>query len=116
MTTTRSKAPEIPNPTYPNGGYPTKGRKIGPAWQDAWRVLEKANGFLDGKVLSEKVAPRHDLSPSTLVAILSRAEKAGLLVKEMRPVQIEISRPAKDGGEPRSTPAMRVRAFYRITP
>jgi hypothetical protein len=110
MTITHTKAPDIPNPSYPNGGYPTKGRKIGPAWQAAWRAMEKAGDFLDGKELSEKIAPKHDLSPQTLVAILSRAEVAGLLVKEPRPVEVSITRTSG------TTVGHRTRVFYRIKP
>ena len=95
------RAPDIPNPTWPNGGYPSKGKKLGPAWEAIWRRLSRTPGeFLDGRELATKVAERHDLSPNTLVAVLSRAAAAGLLDKEGRSVQT--------GRGPRT------RTFYRI--
>lgn len=98
--TTHTKAPDIPNPAYPNGGYPTGGEKLGPAWSAIWLKLNRATDHLDGRVLADSVAPEHDLAPATLVALLSRAAKAGVLEKELRPVQ--------------STRGARERAFYRI--
>ena len=46
------------------------------------------------------MAPKHDLAPATLVALLSRAAKAGILEKDHRPVQ--------------SKRGTRSRTFYRI--
>jgi hypothetical protein len=102
MTITRTKAPDIPNPAYPRGGYPQTGR-VGPAWAAMWKALETATAAgraLDGKELAEKLAPKHDLSAQTLTAILSRAAVAGILSKESKPVM------SKRGN--------RNRTFYRI--
>lgn len=93
-------APDIPNPAYPRGGYPTGGAKLGPAWAEIWKRLSNADDYLDGRILADKVALRHDLAPATLVALLSRAAKADVLAKELRPV--------KSGRGTRS------RTFYRI--
>jgi hypothetical protein len=93
-------APDIPNSAYPRGGYPTKGAKLGPAWSAIWRKLSKAEDFLDGRELADQVAAKYDLAPATLVALLSRAAKAGVLDKELRPVQ--------------TTRGTRDRTFYRI--
>lgn len=72
-------------------GYPSKGKKLGPAWRRLWAELDKASmgpdPFLDGRVLADEVAPDYGLSSNTLVALLSRAAKAGLLNKEARPVE-----------------------------
>ncbi len=72
-------------------GYPSNGAKLGPAWSALWAELSKANRrkdtFLDGRVLADEVAPDYGLDPSTLVALLSRAAKAGLLTREGRSVQ-----------------------------
>jgi hypothetical protein len=72
-------------------GYPSNGTKLGPAWRAVWAELDKASQttdpFLDGRVLADNVAPDYGLSPATLVALLSRAAKAGLLNKEARPVE-----------------------------
>jgi hypothetical protein len=97
---TQTDAPDIPNPAYPKGGYPTKGAKLGPAWRDIWKRLAKDGGFLDGRELSDAVAPKHDLAPATLVGLMGRAAAAGILAKEQRPVQ--------------SKRGTRMRTFYRI--
>lgn len=100
MKTLHTTAPDIPNPAYPKGGYPTKGERLGPAWASLWRALERAEDGLDGKELTDKVAKKADLAPTTLVNLLGRAAKAGLLTKEFRPVK--------------TTRGLRNRAFYRI--
>lgn len=102
MTTTRTRitAPDIPNPAYPKGGYPTKGKRLGPAWSALWLALERADDGLDGKELTDKVAKQASLAPATLVNLLSRAARADLLTKEFRTVQ--------------TTRGKRNRAFYRI--
>lgn len=86
-------APEI------TPGYPYK-RRLYPAWQEVWDRLREADGSLDGRELSDQVAPAHGLEPATLVGVLSRAAAAGLLEREQRPV--------------RSTRGVRSRTFYRI--
>lgn len=72
-------------------GYPSRGPKLGPAWTALWSHLLTASRtsdpFLDGQELSTEVAPDYGLAPSTLVALLSRAAKAGVLTREGRPVQ-----------------------------
>lgn len=71
-------------------GYPSNGAKLGPAWRAVWTELDKASRtqdpFLDGRELADTVAPDYGLAPATLVALLSRAAKAGLLNKESRSV------------------------------
>lgn len=99
--TTYTKAPDIPNPAWPKGGYPSKGKRLGPAWDAIWRALERSPVTpLDGKELADKVAAKTELAPATLVALLSRAAAAGILTKEGREVQT--------GRGPRT------RMFYRI--
>ena len=90
-------------------GYPSNGAKLGPAWKDVWRTLGLINDFTDGRALAGGIAPEHDLSPSTLVALLSRAAKAGLLDRESRSVGIQIRLP--DGTTRASS---RKRTHYRI--
>lgn len=72
-------------------GYPSNGTKLGPAWRALWAELDKASRtpdpFLDGRDLADNVAPDYGLAPATLVALLSRAAKAGLLNKTSRPVE-----------------------------
>jgi hypothetical protein len=67
-------------------GYPSNGAKLGPAWSAIWRALARADDALDGRELAAKVAPKYELAPATLVALISRAAKAGLLDREPRPV------------------------------
>lgn len=96
----------VPAPDFPGGrykqdtGYPSQGKKLGPAWQEIWDRLRYAPDALDGRELADQVAPRHDLAPATLVALISRAAKAGVLTREPRPVK--------------SGRGQRTRTFYRI--
>lgn len=75
------KAPDL------TPGYPSNGAKLGPAWNAVWRALERAGDFRDGRVLADRIAPKYELEPATLVALMSRAAKAGLLAREGRPVK-----------------------------
>lgn len=81
-------------------GYPSNGAKLGPAWASIWRTLSRADDALDGRLLAEKHAKANDLAPATLVALISRAAKAGLLTREPRPVT--------------TGRGQRTRTFYRI--
>lgn len=83
-------------------GYPSNGAKLGPAWASIWRDLSRAGDALDGRELAAKIAPKHELTPSTLVALISRAAKAGLLTREPRAVT--------------TGRGQRTRTFYRIHP
>lgn len=67
-------------------GYPSKGKRLGPAWRDLWSALADSGDYQDGRALATPIAIRHDLAPATLVAVLSRAALAGLLEKEGRNV------------------------------
>jgi hypothetical protein len=98
MTTTRT-VPDI------SPGYPSKGAQLGPAWTKIWRALERSGSeFQDGHELAARVAKTTGLAPATLVALISRAAKAGLLEREARQVKVKI---VKRSG-------MRTRTFYRI--
>jgi hypothetical protein len=95
-TTTRppKTAPEI------SKGYPYK-RRLYPAWQQAWDIMRaKPRTFMDGRELAELAAESWDIESTTMVGVLSRAAKAGLLEREYRPVQ--------------SGRGLRTRTFYRI--
>lgn len=81
-------------------GYPSKGPMLGPAWSAIWRDLSRSEDALDGRELAQKVAVKHGLATSTLVALISRAAKAGLLTREPRPVT--------------TGRGQRTRTFYRI--
>lgn len=120
MTITYTDAPDIPNPAYPKGGYPTKGKRLGPAWREMWREIQKASARdrpTDGKALSDKVADKNGLSGQTLLALLSRAANAGLLVKETRAVPVMVSRaPSKATPDAQQIQSSRYRTFYRIAP
>lgn len=78
--------PDIPNAQHPQGGYPSKGRRIGPAWREVWAALTAASDWLDGCKLAESVAPKHDLAPATVLVLVSRAAKAGVLERTHRTV------------------------------
>jgi hypothetical protein len=70
---------------------------------------------VDGKELSGKVALTYGLSDQTLLALLSRAAGAGLLVKETRAVKVSVSRaPSRATPEGRTINSTRNRTFYRL--
>jgi hypothetical protein len=83
-------------------GYPSKGRKLGPAWVSIWQQLSQAEDALDGRELAEDISGQHDLAPATLVGLIQRAAQAGILNREPREVA--------SGRGPRT------RTFYRIAP
>jgi hypothetical protein len=87
-------------------GYPSKGKKLGPAWERVWAKLD-ATDYRDGQEIARAVAAETDLSPATLVALISRAAKQGLLLTRPRRVKVPM--------EGRETPVIRVRTFYRIS-
>lgn len=114
--TTHTKAPDIPNPAYPKGGYPTKGKRLGPAWDMIWRRLQRsADGWVDGTVVSAQVAEKTDLASGTLVALLSRAAKAGVLERKTMEVAVPM-RLGVSGANPNGkvVQSVRPRTFYRI--
>lgn len=89
-------------PTAPDitPGYPSKGKKLGPAWDAMWQKLTESGEFIEGRELAEEVAPGFGLEPATLVALISRAAQAGLLDKDLQDVE--------------GARGMRSRSFYRI--
>lgn len=79
------KAPDIPTPSHPEGGYPSGGARLGPAWTDVWRAMAKdPDAFHDAYPIAVKVAEKHQLSPSTLIGLVKRAATAGLLTRESK--------------------------------
>lgn len=92
------------NETVPDisPGYPSKGARLGPAWEHIWRILETDGGYLDGHELAETAAQATGLAPSTLVALISRAGRAGILERRPKPVQTQRGN--------------RMRTFYKIKP
>jgi hypothetical protein len=95
-------------------GYPSKGSKIGPAWQEAWdAMVQLGERPVDGSALAKEVAPRHDLAPATLQAILSRAGKAGLLDVLHKMVETTVTRTV--GEELKVVAGRRQRSHYRIS-
>lgn len=93
--------PDIPNPAHPQGGYPSKGARIGPAWRELYTRLTSAEDWQDGTVLATEIGPKHGLTPSTVLVLISRAAKAGVLERTHRPVNS-------------GTRGMRRRTHYRI--
>lgn len=71
-------------------GYPSKGPKLGPAWTALYTALHSAaltsEPFMDGQKLAASIASDYGLADATLVALLSRAAKAGILDREGRQV------------------------------
>jgi hypothetical protein len=96
------KAPDL------TPGYPSKGPKLGPAWSAVWAELAKAarrkDPYVDGRVLAESLAAEFELDPATLVGMLSRFAKAGILDRQPRKVTVQILHRS----------GKRTRTFYRI--
>lgn len=98
-------APDIPDPTRKSGGrgYPSAGAKLGPAWRKAWGEMLRADTeYLDGRELANEVAADGEVSHETVLGILARAARAGMLLKDSREVT--------------GTRGIRRRVFYRINP
>lgn len=98
--TDNTKAPDIPHPSYPAGGYPSKGKKIGPAWAAMYATIRDAEDWTDGPGLARTLAPKYDLAPGTLIAIAARAVQAGIFERTWKPV-------AGDRG-------VRLRSHYKV--
>lgn len=92
-------------------GYPSNGRRIGPAWAAMWERLEvnrADEGYLDGRELAQEVAEagvmvkgkHRTMSPETLTNLLQKAANYGLLERTYR--------------EGSGTRGRRTRAWYRI--
>lgn len=82
---TKTKAPDIPTLDKPNGGYPSGGARLGPAWVEMWKALSKdPEAFHDAYPIAERVAAKYDLAPSTLIGLIKRAATAGLLDREAK--------------------------------
>ena len=66
-------------------GYPSRGAKIGPAWRAVWTELSKTPGeWRDGRALWLDIAPRYNLAPETLRAVMFRMAAGGKLEREAR--------------------------------
>ena len=87
-------------------GYPSKGRRLGPAWNRIWAELD-AGDYKDGQEIARAVAAETGLAPATLVALISRAANHGLLLTRPRRVEVPM--------EGRDTPVVRIRTHYRIS-
>jgi hypothetical protein len=77
MNAKRITAPDI------STGYPSKGTRLSPAWDEFWALLEASGtDWVDGRDAAITIAPKHGLNPNTLVAMISRAAAAGLLERQ----------------------------------
>lgn len=69
-------------------GYPSKGPRLGPAWAAVWTELGRTPGeWRDGHALWADIAPRYQLSPETLRALMFRMATGGLLERESRMIK-----------------------------
>lgn len=66
-------------------GYPSRGKRLGPAWREAWARLGRT--WIDGHVLSAAIAAEYDLSPDTVRALLYRMVNAGYLDRRLQVVE-----------------------------
>ena len=99
---------EVPDITP---GYPSKGKKLGPAWRAMWECLAASGtDFTDGKALATEVAKKHKLVPATLQAVLARAAVAGLLESDRLFVSATVRHPVSR----KQYEGHRVRVHYRV--
>jgi hypothetical protein len=106
---------EIKAPDF-TPGYPSRGKKLGPAWQDIYAQLaQNPERLHDGQQLTGSAAAEHDLSMQTLRVLMSRAARYGVLLREQRPVDSHVVRTTKSGKRTSFT-ATRMHTHYRINP
>lgn len=84
-------------------GYPSKGSKIGPAWEETWAELSRyPEDWRDGTELWTTIAAKHDLHPDTLRGLMFRMATGGKLQRKTEQV-------ITDKGK-------RTRTYFRIAP
>jgi hypothetical protein len=94
----KSTAPDIAR------NYPSRGERIGPAWQIVWDSMAPGDWF-KGADIAHTVAGATGLAVATIKNLLAQAATAGLLDKELRFA-------GRVGGYTSKTPAIRS-AWYR---
>jgi hypothetical protein len=68
---------KTPAPNF-NGSYPLAGDRIGPAWVTLWHFLSTGTPQC-GYALASLVTKENDLKISTVLGLLRRAVKVGIL-------------------------------------
>lgn len=102
-----SEAPDL------TPGYPSKGPRLGPVWKDVWAELQASpDEWKDAWAVADRLAPRYDLEPLSIVQLMSRMATGGILLREKRPVETTITR--TQNGNVTTRPGMRLRSHYRI--
>ncbi|MET0415989.1 MAG: hypothetical protein ABW022_08215 [Actinoplanes sp.] len=94
--------------------FPSAGKKLGPAWQEIWDTLRANPAGMDRITLAERVAPKYDLSVTSLVTFISLAAKSGVLVGEPGKVSTTVTRLVESTGKMITYEATRTRTIYRI--
>jgi hypothetical protein len=93
--------------------YPSKGPRLGPVWRDVWTQLRASpEEWKDAWDVAGALSAKYDLEPLSIVQLMSRMAKGGILEREKRPVQTTITR--TQGGKATTRPGMRSRSHYRI--
>lgn len=94
-------------------GYPSKGPRLGPVWKDVWAELQASpEEWKDAWAVAQRLAPKHDLEPLSIVQLMSRMATGNILEREKRPVQTTITR--TQGGKVTTRDGLRLRSHYRI--
>lgn len=95
-------------PSGPRGSaLGARGGKVGQGWQMIWDGLSHTE-YRQGQELAEKAAEALGIKTESLMAQLHRTAQEGILDRETRMVDINMTR----GGS--TFPAQRRRTFYRI--
>lgn len=94
-------------------GYPSKGPRLGPVWKDVWMYLQASpEKWQDAWTLADRLAPKYDLEPLSIVQLMSRMATGKILEREKRPVQTTITR--TQNGKVTTRNGLRLRSHYRI--
>ena len=96
-------------------GYPSKGPRLGPVWKDVWAELSASpEEWKDAWAVADRLAPKCDLQPLSIVQLMSRMATGRILLRERRPVTTTITR--TQNGNVTTREGLRSRSHYRINP
>jgi hypothetical protein len=90
-----------------------KGGTLARAWQYVWDRLDRAE-FRQGQELAEEAGRKYALKPVSIMTLLHRMAKEGVLANETRLVEVEVQRTANR--KQQTFPAKVRRAYFRIQP
>lgn len=105
----------------PNGVAPSpegfrlggKGGTLARAWQYVWDRLD-ATDFRQGQELAEEAGRKYALKPVSIMTLMHRMAKEGVLDNEVRLIEVQVQRTANR--KVQNFPAKVQRVYFRIKP